>query len=62
VEKEKDSGGEKKRVEMLMLESGEREMWNKSERIGEKRERWREKKKKKGERQIYESFQERDVD
>jgi hypothetical protein len=60
VEKEKDSGGEKKRVEMLMLESREREMWNKSERIGEKRERWREKKRR--ERQIYESFQERDVD
>jgi hypothetical protein len=60
VEKEKDSGGEKKRVEMLMLESGEREMWNKSERIGEKRERWREKKRR--ERQIYESVQERDVD
>jgi hypothetical protein len=52
---------------MLMLER-EREMWNESERLGEKKERecvraWRERGKKgERERETYERIQRRDVE
>jgi hypothetical protein len=43
---------------------GEREMWNESERLGEKKERvWRERGKKgERERETYERIQKRDVE